>query len=266
MRNELNKGKKKFTDVSKEAGIYQSILSYGLGIAVADLNNDGWDDIYVGNDFFEDDYYYENNGDGTFTEKGSAVFNYYSTFSMGNDIADLNNDGQLDIIILDMLADGEERIKRYPIEEDLALYRQKYTYNGYHYQFSTNCLHMNNGHATSFTETALLSGESATGWSWSALFANFDNDSNKDLFISSGIPKNAADADFFRYITSFPFQERDNLSLDIQQKIIKKIPDGRTHPYVFKGDGNMQFDNMTTEWGLKHLKGAFNGAASVDFK
>jgi hypothetical protein len=264
LRNEKDKGINKFTDVSIESGIYQSILGYGLGLAIADLNNDGWEDIYVGNDFYETDYYYQNNGNGTFTEKGSSCFDYYSMFSMGNDIADYNNDGQLDLVTVDMLADDEEQLKRYIIEDDLPLYKQKYIYNGYHYQFSNNCLHTNNGNATSFTETSFLSGVSSTGWSWAPLFADFDNDGNKDLFITSGIPKNAVDADYVKYISSMPSQQRQSLSIDAQSEIIKKIPEGFSHPYIFKGDGNVLFKNVSSSWGFENIKGAFNGAVYSD--
>lgn len=176
-RNEANTGAQKFTDVSAQAGIYQSSLGYGLGLAVADINNDGWDDVYVGNDFHENDYYYVNNGNGTFTESGAKHFGHYSRFSMGNDVADYNNDGQLDIITVDMLPDDEKVLKTYGSDENADIYKLKIVNNGYQYQYSKNCLQRNNGNGESFSETALLSGVSATDWSWSPLFADFDNDS-----------------------------------------------------------------------------------------
>ena len=186
-RNDLNGSGKKFTDVTAQAGIYQSNLGYGLGLAFADFNNDGWDDIYVGNDFHENDYYYVNNGNGTFTESSDKHFRHYSRFSMGNDAADYNNDGQLDLVTVDMLPPDEKILKTYGSDENPDIYKVKLGLNGYQDQFSKNCLQRNNGDGGSFSETSLLSGIAATDWSWSPLFADFDNDGNKDLFISSGI-------------------------------------------------------------------------------
>ncbi|HQZ75427.1 MAG TPA: VCBS repeat-containing protein, partial [Chitinophagaceae bacterium] len=187
-RNDVNNGGK-FIDISREAGIYQSNLGYGLGIAIADINNDGWEDIYVGNDFHENDYYYINNGNGTFTESGAKHFNHYSRFSMGNDVADYNNDGQLDVVTVDMLPPDEKILKTYGSDENPDIYKVKLEIQGYQNQYSRNSLQRNNGNGSSFSEMALMSGVSATDWSWAPLFADFDNDGNKDLFISSGIVK-----------------------------------------------------------------------------
>src|SRR5438477_370949 len=195
-RNDLNTAAKKFTEVSAQAGIYQSNLGYGLGIAVADFNNDGWDDIYIGNDFHENDYYYLNNGNGTFTESGAKHFNHYSRFSMGNDAADVNNDGQVDLFTADMLPPDEKTLKSYGSDENPDMYRVKLKMNGYQDQYSRNCLQRNNGNGGSFSDIALLSGVAATDWSWSPLLADFDNDGNKDLFVSSGIVKRPVDLDY----------------------------------------------------------------------
>src|SRR5882724_2929239 len=200
-RNDLVDGQRKFTDVSAQAGIYQSNLGYGLGIAVADFNNDGWDDIYVGNDFHENDYYYLNNGNGTFTESGAGHFSHYSRFSMGNDAADYNNDGQMDLITVDMLPPDEKTLKTYGSDEHFDTYNQKLMKNGFQYQYSRNCLQRNNGNGASFSDIGLMAGVSATDWSWSPLFADFDNDGNKDLFVSSGLVKRPVDLDYVRFIS-----------------------------------------------------------------
>ncbi|MDB5152137.1 MAG: repeat protein, partial [Mucilaginibacter sp.] len=165
-----------FTDVTLKSGIYSSALGYGLGVAIGDLNNDGWDDIYVGNDFHENDYYYINKHDGTFTEAGAKHFNHYSRFSMGNDMADFNNDGQLDIVTADMLPADENVLKTYGGDESYDQYKYKIVDGGFQYQYSRNCLQKNLGNGEAFSEVGLMDGVAATDWSWSPLLADFDND------------------------------------------------------------------------------------------
>ena len=262
-RNDISTGGK-FKDVSAEAGIYQSSLGYGLGIAVADFNNDGWEDIYVGNDFHENDYYYLNNGDGTFTESGAKHFKHYSRFSMGNDAADINNDGQLDIVTVDMLPYDEKVLKTYGSDENPDTYKYKLMSHGYQNQFSRNCLQLNNGNGSSYSETALQSGISATDWSWSPLFADFDNDGNKDLFISTGIVKRPVDLDYVRFVSDLVLKTDAGKGNQYDKMAIDKMPDGASHPFFYKGDGVMNFKDVSKEWGTLDMKGYFNGASYAD--
>lgn len=253
----------KFTDVSRLAGIYQSNLGYGLGIAIADLNNDGWDDIYVGNDFHENDYYYVNNGNGTFTESGAQHFRHYSRFSMGNDVADYNNDGQLDVITVDMLPPDEKTLKTYGSDENPDIYKVKLELRGYQNQYSKNCLQRNNGNGSSFSEVGLMSGVSATDWSWSPLFADFDNDGNKDLFVSSGIVKRPVDLDYIRFVSNLKNNGMDRTD-KYDEEAIDSMPDGSSHPFLFHGDGDMNFTDVSNDWGTGKMKGYFNGASYAD--
>jgi hypothetical protein len=226
---------------------------------VADLNNDGWDDVYVGNDFFENDYYYVNNGNGTFSESGAKHFNHYSRFSMGNDVADFNNDGQLDIVTMDMLPNDEKILKTYGSEENPDIYKMKLQLNGYQHQFSKNSLQQNNGNGSSFSEQSLLSGVSATDWSWCPLFVDFDNDGSKDLLVTNGIVKRPMDLDYINFSNSI--EDRKKLQ---DEASLKKMPDGSTYPFVFKGNGKSQFQDVSELWGTQNLNGYFNGAAYAD--
>ena len=175
----------KFTNISKSAGILGNPLGFGLGVSIGDLNQDGWPDIYVANDYVEQDYLYYNNGNGTFTEQLKTVINHSSYFSMGTDIADFNNDGLLDIISLDMVAADNYGLKTSMSAMNPKAFDHAVS-NGFHYQYMFNALQLNNGDK-SFSEIAQFAGISSTDWSWSPLFADFDNDGLKDLFVTNGL-------------------------------------------------------------------------------
>ncbi|MCK5102443.1 MAG: VCBS repeat-containing protein, partial [Cyclobacteriaceae bacterium] len=183
-----------FVDVTEESGIYGSVIGFAHGVSVGDINDDGWEDIFVSNDFFEHDYLYINNGDKTFTETIKNATNHISYYSMGNDLADFNNDGLLDIVVLDMVAEGNRRLF-----SNLGGMRARRFNNsvqmGLHYQYMLNALHLNNGNNT-FSDIGRLSGISRTDWSWAPVFADFDNDGLKDLYVANGIRKDIRNIDW----------------------------------------------------------------------
>lgn len=236
-----------FTDVSEEAGIYGGINGYGLGLAVSDFNLDGYPDLYIGNDFHEDDYFYINNGDGTFTESLRSYFGHSSRFSMGSDAADINNDGRPDLISLDMLPEEEVPLKSSEGDDNIQTQRMRIKEYGYYYQFTRNMLYINqpDGH---FMETALMSGVAATDWSWSALFADYDQDGYQDLFISNGIPKRPNDLDFVKFVSNEQISNKINNTKLVDQKALDMMPSGNVHNYVFQGNESMYFSDRSEDW------------------
>jgi hypothetical protein len=251
-----------FVEVTEQAGIYSSIIGYGLNVMAGDLNNDGWDDLYVSNDFHENDYYYVNQKDGTFKEMNALAFGHESRFSMGSDIADLNNDGWLDIITLDMLPPDEKVLKSSASDDPAEIFDYKLTY-GYHYQYSRNCLQLNVGGGNKFSEIGLYSGIAATDWSWSPLAADFDNDGIKDLFISNGILRRPNDLDYIKYISGNHVNEALQDGKKYDKEILQRMPSGKTHSYFFKGTDSLKFEDKSIEWGLSE-PGFSNGAAYAD--
>ncbi|HAT67654.1 MAG TPA: hypothetical protein DCS66_24160 [Flavobacteriaceae bacterium] len=246
-----------FTDVSEEAGIFGGINGYGLGISVADFNQDGYPDIYVGNDFHEDDYFYLNNGDGTFTESLRKYFGHTSRFSMGNDVADINNDGWPDLLTLDMLPEDDSVIKSSEGDDMYQTLKMRTQQYGYHYQYTRNMLFVSQPEAP-YLETALLSNVAATDWSWSALFGDYDQDGKQDLFISNGIPKRPNNLDFIRYISNEEIHNKLNNSRLVDQKALELMPSGKVSNYFFKGENALQFKDVSKDWGagLPSISGA----------
>ena len=251
-----------FTDVSEQAGIYGSLIGFGLGITVGDVNNDNWLDIYISNDFYERDYLYINNRDGTFAESLTQSMNHISLSSMGADIADINNDGNLDIFVTDMLPGDDSRLKRTTTFEDYNR-QQSVVANDFHYQFTQNMLHLNNGDGT-FGDVARLAGVHATDWSWGALLFDMDNDGLKDIFVANGIVKNLTDQDFVNFLGSEETMRRtlESGGTDIPG-LIGKMPSEPIPNYAFKNGGNLKFTNKAAEWGLGE-PGFSNGSAYGD--
>lgn len=237
----------RFADVSEEAGIFGGINGYGLGVSVADFNQDGYPDIYVGNDFHEDDYYYLNNGDGTFTESLRAYFGHTSRFSMGNDVTDINHDGWPDLISLDMLPEDERVLKASEGDDNMQTQILRTERFGYHYQYSRNMLQINDPNGN-FRETALLSGVAATDWSWSALFGDYNQDGEQDLFISNGIPKRPNDLDYINFVSSDQIRNKLNNTRLVDQQALDMMPPGKVHNYIFKGTEGLHFEDKSGEW------------------
>ncbi|MDG1759793.1 MAG: VCBS repeat-containing protein [Flavobacteriaceae bacterium] len=250
-----------FVDVSEKAGIYGSVIGFGLGVTVGDVNNDGWEDIYVSNDFFERDYLYINNRDGSFKETLTVSINSISGASMGADMADINNDQKADIFVTEMLPSNYERLKSVTTFENW----DKYTYNvknGYYHQYTRNTLQLNNGDNT-FSEIGSLAGVEASDWSWGALFFDMDNDGLKDLFIANGIYRDLTDQDYLQYVSS---DEVINSIVTNNQvdyaRLIDIIPSNPIENQAYKNLGDLKF-NRDAALGLE-TKGFSNGAAYGD--
>jgi len=243
MRNDGNR----FVDVSEKAGIFGGINGYGLGIAVADFNQDGYPDIFIGNDFHEDDYYYLNNGDGTFRESLKQYFGHTSRFSMGNDVADINHDGWPDILSLDMLPEDEKILKSSEGDEDIQTLKLRTERFGYHYQFTRNMLQINQPNGK-YAEVAVQSGIAATDWSWSGLFADFNQDGEQDLFISNGIPKRPNDLDYINFVSNEQIKKKLNNTKLVDQQALDMMPSGATHNFIFKGSKDIYFEDKSKQW------------------
>lgn len=261
-RNELNNGHHTFTDATVASGIYSSRIGYGLGVAVSDLNGDGWPDIYVSNDFHENDYLYINRHNGTFSEEFNRRIAHTSRSSMGNSTGDINNDGWPDIVVLDMLPDDERLRFSSGGEDDYQLFRMKLD-AGYGYQFVRNMLQLNLGDA-SFAEIGRLAGIYATDWSWAPLISDLDNDGWQDLYITNGIFRRANDLEYIRYLTGGNRQGatiRDNTVPD--RELYERMP---LHPrpnFIFRNRGNLTFSDVSGQW-ANPVKTYSNGGVYAD--
>ncbi|MDW3652571.1 MAG: VCBS repeat-containing protein [Bacteroidia bacterium] len=249
-----------FTNVTKDAGLITNALGFGLGISIADVNRDGWLDMYISNDYNEEDYLYINQKDGSFRESIRDFTDHVSMFSMGSDVADLNNDGMPDIISLDMLPEGHERQKMTSGSDNYQKY-QMLIDAGFHHQSMRNMLQLNQGN--SFVEVGQISGISNTDWSWSALIADYDLDGWKDIFISNGYESDYTNMDFLAFAADEQIKaEKENKEVAVAE-LLANIPAIKAPNYLYQNQGDLSFVNQADEWGLggDHLS---NGAAYAD--
>lgn len=250
-----------FTDVTSHAGIFSSSIGFGLGVTVADVNKDGWPDIYVSNDFFERDYFYINNKDGTFTECLDKYIREISMFSMGADIADINNDGYPEIFVTDMLPEDETRIKTKTNFENWDKYQADLK-NGYYQQFTRNVLQLNRGPVVIndsiqyyFSEISRMANVQASDWSWAALIADLDNDGYKDIFVANGMYKDVTDQDFI--------QSLGRGEVRSMKQAVDSLSSTPLAKFAFHNNGNLTFTNKAKEWGLNEVNFS-NGSVYVD--
>jgi hypothetical protein len=252
----------RFVDVSERAGIFGSEIGFGLGVAVSDVNRDGWPDIYVANDFFERDYLYINRGDGTFAEQLDRQLPYLSQFSMGLDAADINNDGWPDIYVTDMLPDDDRRLKTTASFETWDLYQTKLQHD-YHHQFMRNMLHLNNANGT-FSDIAQLAGVARTDWSWSALIADFDQDGYKDIHVTNGLARDVTSQDYISFLANSQTMESATSGKRVDfLKLVQAMSSTPLPNYAFRNHGDLTFADVGAAWGLD-THGFSNGAAYGD--
>jgi hypothetical protein len=263
-RNDWNDSLKHpvFTDVSKQAGI--TIEGYGHAATIADVNRDGWPDIYVSNDFIGNDILYINNRDGTFTDKVRSYFKHTSANSMGQDIEDINNDGLADFVVMDMDPPDNFRKKMFQAPNNYRYY-QNMDYFGYEYQYPRNTLQVNQGMRVGagdslgdpvFSDIGYAAGIEATDWSWTPMVADFDNDGYRDIIVTTGYPRDLNDHDFINF-------RREASQLVSRQRILDQIPHVKIHSFAFRNNHDLTFTDVSKEWGLM-TPGYSNGAAYAD--
>ncbi len=251
-----------FVDVSEQAGIYGPEIGFGLGIAIADVNRDGRPDVYVANDFFERDYLYLNNGNGTFKEVLENALPVSSYFSMGVDIADINNDGWPDIYTADMLPEDDDRLKTTSAFEPWELYQAK-AREGFDHQLMRNMLQRNNGDGT-FSDIGQLAGVARTDWSWSSLIADFDLDGNKDIFVANGLAKDVTSQDYIAFLANDQtmLQATRGQHVDFMS-LIDAMGSTKLRNYAFRNNGDLTFTKVSAAWGVDQPSFS-NGAAYGD--
>ncbi|MBD2753837.1 VCBS repeat-containing protein [Spirosoma sp. BT704] len=267
-----------FEDVTERAGLSSSVLSYGLGLGVSDLNGDGWPDFYISNDYTIPDYLYLNNQDGTFTNQLKTSIRHTSHFSMGNDVADVNNDALPDILTLDMLPEDNRRQKLLMAPDNYEKFNLAVE-SGFHYQHMRNMLQLNEGmghgagvkgqSAPVFAEVGQLAGISNTDWSWSPLLADYDNDGWKDLYITNGYVRDYTNQDFLKFMTDYMQNRPANFSREDVLELVHKIPSSNVMNYMFRNrggestPGDVTFANVGNDWGLNQASNS-TGAAYAD--
>ncbi len=254
-----NKGH--FDDITEKAGLSSSSLTYGLGAALADVNGDGWTDIYISNDYAVPDYLYINNKNGTFTDRIQSGLGHTAQFSMGNDISDVNNDGLPDIFTLDMLPEDNRRQKLLMAPDNYEKFDLSLK-TGFYYQYMRNMLHINNGDG-SFSETGQLSGVCNTDWSWAPLIADYDNDGWKDLYITNGVLRDFTNMDFIKFTGDFLQNSNGEVRRQNLLDLVHKMPSSPLNNYMFQNNANLTFTNTGARWGF-NSPSTSNGAAYAD--
>ena len=253
-----------FVEVSKEAGINSTVIGYGLGLAVGDINLDGWPDLYISNDFHENDYLYINQQDGTFSESLNEQMMHTSRFSMGVDLADINNDGWSEVVTLDMLPSDPYILKTSLGEDGFDIFHFKLGF-GYNHQYARNMLQLNNTNNT-FSEIGLFSGIFATDWSWAPLFMDFDHDGYKDLFISNGIPRRMNDIDYINFKSSdddLNWKTQNNFMKNEELALVEKMPRIKLKNKFYRNNQSLEFDDL--EGAIRNDQTTFsNGAIYAD--
>ncbi len=250
-----------FTDVTQDAGILSNVINFGLGIAVSDFNNDHWPDIYICNDYYEQDYFYINQKDGTFSEQLEKYFSHITFSSMGNDAADINNDGNIDLFTLDMLPEGNKEQKLVAGPHNYEKFKLLET-RGFYYQTTRNMLHLNN-HGEFFTEIGSYAGIYATNWSWSPLLCDYDNDGLKDLYISNGYGKNNTHMDVLMLLVEDALKQQGGEQGMNDMEVIDQVPATILKNYMFRNNGDLTFTNVRNEWGFNKST-LSNGTAYAD--